>query len=660
MKKGILVLALFLVFLNGHAQTGIGTTSPVNKFQVETTTSDPLTSGSSANGNFRLSGTSGSHVLDFGLSSSSTYSWLQSRSRSNYGTNYNLLLNPNGGFVGIGTTTPSNTLTIGNATGTIGGEILLNPTSTQYEGGQIILKKSLVGSTVDWTIDQYGSSASNARLRIFNGVSETNGMTILENGNVGFGSIAPTAKLNIAGGGIRIATGFGNSTNRPSVNTSNVGSYEIRGVGSGGSGSTQSDLSDDGFLRLSAGGGTNPSTQASIDISGFSIVGDMNSNISMRTAGTDRLKIDANGNVGIGTSNPVDRLDVRSAMSVNEIKFRGTDGGDDSDPYRLRKFKIGTSNELQLHLNDDADERLAIYGNSCLTAGCPEYSTHLFHYFRADGSVYHAGWVGIGTTSPAAPLHVATSASQYINTYGFLSPTSSGGSFNAYSNISYSIQADQRIRATEFNAVSDSRIKKNIVELNTNKQLSDLNQLKVVNYSYIDQLVNGNKSKTGFIAQDVEKVNSQFVNQSTDFIPSVFSLAKSVIPIKDLAQITTNTPHGFSKGDLVKFFIEGNKEVIKTIEEVTGTDSFTVKEWNEPTTNLFIYGKKVTDFRAVDFDQITALSVAAIQELSKQIEKLKKENESLRKDINEGIQVKQLEIEKRLLQLESKLNKKKR
>ena len=660
MMTRTLKLFVFIISWQFHAQTGIGTTTPVNKLQVETTTADPASSGATANGNLRLSGTTGSHVLDFGLSNSSTYSWLQSRSKSAYGTNYNLLLNPNGGFVGIGTTSPSNTLTIGNTTGTIGGEILLNPTSTQYEGGQIILKRSLVGSTVDWTIDQYGSSASNARLRVFNGVSETNGMTILENGNVGFGSIAPTAKLNIAGGGIRMATGFGNSTSRPSVNTSNVGSYEIRGVGAGGSGSAQSDLSDDGFLRLSAGGGTSPSTQASIDISGFSTVGDMNSNISMRTAGTEKLKIDANGNVGIGTSSPLDRLDVRSAMSVNEIKFRGTDGGDDSDPYRLRKFKIGTSNELQLHLNDDADERFAIYGNSCLLNSCAEYSSSLYHYFRADGSVYHAGWVGIGTTSPAAPLHIATSASQYINMYGYLSQSGTGASYTANTNISYSIQADQRIRASEFNAISDARIKRDILLLNTTSQLSDLNKLRVVNYSYIDQLVNGKKNKTGFIAQDVEKVNSQFVNQSTDFIPSVFSFAKEVIPVKELVQITTNAPHGFSKDDLVKFFIEGKKEVIKSVEQVNSLNTFSIKEWNEPTTNLFIYGKQVTDFRAVDFDQITALSVGAIQELSKQIQKLKLENESLQKAITDGIQVKQLEMEKRLLQLESKLNKKKR
>jgi len=232
MRIRITILFLTSICLNSSfGQTGIGTTAPVNKLHVEATTADPASSGSSANGNLRLSGTGATHVLDFGLSSSSTYSWLQARSKSAYGTYYNLAINPNGGQVGIGTTSPSSTLTVGNTGGTIGGEIVLNPTSTQYEGGQIIFKKSIQGSTVDWTLDQYGTTSSNARFRIFNGGSETNGISILENGNVGLGTATPSAKLNLDGGGIRIFAGFGNSTSRPGLNTSSIGNYEIRGVG---------------------------------------------------------------------------------------------------------------------------------------------------------------------------------------------------------------------------------------------------------------------------------------------------------------------------------------------------------------------------------------------------------------------------------------------
>lgn len=234
MKKVVFILSfLFFTFLS-NAQTGIGTTTPVNKLEVVATAADPASSNSSANGNLRLGNSSGSHVLDFGLSSSSTYSWLQARSKSNYATNYNLVLNPNGGNVGIGTSSPS-------------------------------------------------------------------------------------AKLNIAGGGVRIHHGFlNNNTTRPALNTYTIGNYEIRGVGGGG-GATQADGGDDGFLRLSAGGGTNATTQSSIDLSGYSNIADMLNNIVMRTAGVERLRIDNSGNIGIGTTAPTAKLQVNGDIIANSI-----------------------------------------------------------------------------------------------------------------------------------------------------------------------------------------------------------------------------------------------------------------------------------------------------------------------------------------------------
>ena len=139
------------------------------------------------------------------------------------------------------------------------------------------------------------------------------------NGRLGIGTNAPTSKLNIAGGGIKLASGLGNSSTRPSLNTSSIGNYEIRGVGGSPS---QVDWQDDGFLRLSAGGGTDINTQSSIDMSGYSTVGDMNNNIVMRTGGTERLRINNTGNVGIGNSSPSEKLEVNG--SVKATNFIGT------------------------------------------------------------------------------------------------------------------------------------------------------------------------------------------------------------------------------------------------------------------------------------------------------------------------------------------------
>ena len=424
MNKSVTILFLtFLFSCKTYAQTGIGTTTPVNKFDIFAVKADPATSGATANGNLRL-GASGSnnHVLDFGLSSTSTYSWLQARDRTAYGTFYNLALNPNGGQVGIGTTSPSSTLTVGNSDGTIGGEILLNPTTNQFEGGQIIFKRSRIGSTVDWTVDQYGTTSSNARFRIFNGISEMNGLSILENGNIGMGTAIPTAKLNIAGGGVKIFSGFGSSTNRPALNTSTIGNYEIRGVGAGG-GITQEDGADDGFLRLSAGGGTNSNQQASIDLSGYSNVADMGSNIVMRTAGTDRFRINADGKIGLGTSSPSTAIHIQngntagptdpanntlpsiylfntnssssSANSILAIRTSGSGGGNpflSFDINGIRGYSMGIDNG-----DSDKFKLIPNWNFSNLNSPIITFDTE--------------NRVGIGTAFPSSRLHLQSSTS---------------------------------------------------------------------------------------------------------------------------------------------------------------------------------------------------------------------------------------------------------
>lgn len=196
MKKIYLIL-LFLGCV-GFAQTGIGTTTPVNKLQVETTLADPATSGVAANGNLRLSGTTGSHVLDFGLSSSSNYSWLQSRSRTNYGTNFNLILNPNGGNVGIGTTTPGDPLVVGSFAIHDGGNKVIG---FGYSPGAAT--NLLTGFPAEIRLNpsngllSFGTSAASFALGATPILMPR--MSITSQGNVGIGTISPSVSLQVAG-----------------------------------------------------------------------------------------------------------------------------------------------------------------------------------------------------------------------------------------------------------------------------------------------------------------------------------------------------------------------------------------------------------------------------------------------------------------------------
>lgn len=86
---------------------GIGTTSPATPLHVSGGSSGfPSVSGSTqAAGSFRLGVSGVNGVLDFGVNNG-LGAWIQSTQQNNLANNFPMLLNPNGGNVGIGTTDP--------------------------------------------------------------------------------------------------------------------------------------------------------------------------------------------------------------------------------------------------------------------------------------------------------------------------------------------------------------------------------------------------------------------------------------------------------------------------------------------------------------------------------------------------------------------------
>ena len=100
--------------IKSTGNVGIGVTSPDAKLHVMGTTGLPATSGATFTGTMRL-GVSGGYgtVMDFGAVGPSTGTqWIQVTDSSNQALHYPLLLQPNGGNVGIGTTAPVTKLDI--------------------------------------------------------------------------------------------------------------------------------------------------------------------------------------------------------------------------------------------------------------------------------------------------------------------------------------------------------------------------------------------------------------------------------------------------------------------------------------------------------------------------------------------------------------------
>ena len=139
------------ILANGNV--GIGETSPDAKLHVMGTTGLPATSGTAFTGTMRLQVAGGyGTVMDFGAVGPSTGTqWIQVTDASNQALHYPLLLQPNGGYVGIGTTTPTGNLTV------------------EASGNQLHLRASTATAGKFWNLD----------------IASSNRLYIIDNGNTG-------------------------------------------------------------------------------------------------------------------------------------------------------------------------------------------------------------------------------------------------------------------------------------------------------------------------------------------------------------------------------------------------------------------------------------------------------------------------------------------
>lgn len=192
--------------IDNTGKVSIGTTDAVARLYVLGSGSAvPATSATaqSAGHVTRLRGST-NHALDIGSGGDKGF-WLQSTDVTNLATNNPLLLNPNGGNVGIGTTTPRSSLHIrkDNQSG-------LGPTFTLMNGAGVAGAKVHIDLHTYWDDARPNPSGriiceDNAKASgnlIFQ-IKEDNAETMWErlrieaSGNVGIGTNAPKAKLDV-------------------------------------------------------------------------------------------------------------------------------------------------------------------------------------------------------------------------------------------------------------------------------------------------------------------------------------------------------------------------------------------------------------------------------------------------------------------------------
>ena len=207
---------------DSSGNVGIGITAPVTKLTVKGTTGDP-TSTSVSGGTFRVDSGNGV-VLDFGSITASPYSsWIQSADVSAAGNYYPIALNPSGGNVGIGTTTPGALLDVygdGNSekkirltnenTGTAAETSLYirNQGGADNQGAFVgvtgtgfttasgfVQDGAVMGSGLDGGLSIM--TRANAPMRFYTNGHTNERMRITEAGHVGIGETSPDALLEV-------------------------------------------------------------------------------------------------------------------------------------------------------------------------------------------------------------------------------------------------------------------------------------------------------------------------------------------------------------------------------------------------------------------------------------------------------------------------------
>jgi len=502
----------------------------------------------------------------------------------------NLLLNPNGGNVGIGTTTPSYRLDVAGTvrTGelTVGGHVLMS----NYQA--IYAKDSdNVSSPVFYPLAGNGTFLfpGSAGLTIRNKAG-ANTVNVLDNGNVGIGVSAPAYPLTMANAlGDKIAL-WGGTTPGPHV-----------GIG------LQNNL-----------------LQIHMDTS----FGDIGFGHGSSAAMTETMRIKGNGNVGIGTKTPAYKLDVNGNVSTGELwvegdiktKYNGAIWGLTSANVREKAFWPRFDNGTKLQ-----------YGSAGFTIVNNAEATTMI--------MQNDGKVRIGTPLTSGLLNVGSQVStiSWVRVYdsgGVSNPT------NQTASLAVSIACAGAIVSPHFYATSDRRIKTQLSPTDSAEDLNSLMEIEVTNYQHKDTVTQGHTPQKKVIAQQVEEVYPQAVSRQKGVVPDIYQKAS----VKDgWVMLATD----LKVGERVRL-LGGEGDSIEDVLEVRG-DAFRTS-LKTPADPCFVYGREVSDFRTVDYDAVSMLNVSATQELARQLKTVQDENAALRRELA----AKNQRLEARLIALEQR------
>jgi hypothetical protein len=255
---------------------GIRTTTPQGGLDINNGLSEPISTTATPNGSLIIGSSATNAAITIGVNGGNA-GFIQNRSRISAAW-FDLALNPNGGNVGIGTTSPAQKLEVVGAIRANGGTIFAQGSGTEASGWQL----NAITQGYDLT-NGYGWITA--------GGASTRANLILQfgGGNVGIGTASPSTKLHLESSSS--ASSMGQFIKNSAGSTTNNSSDIWFGTWAGAS------ISSIYNARISA-----------LNVNGVNAATDLLFYTYDGSSITEKIRLTSSGNVGIGTTSPQVRL----------------------------------------------------------------------------------------------------------------------------------------------------------------------------------------------------------------------------------------------------------------------------------------------------------------------------------------------------------------
>jgi hypothetical protein len=235
---------------------------------------------------------------------------------------------------------------------------------------------------------------------------------------------------------------------------------------------------------------------------------------------SERMRIDSSGNVGIGTSNPGDKLEIYSGTYhkiktffegsyTSGLKFSDYNGGIRYDALndRLTLFANYPTSGAEMTFETAGSERMRITGGGYLkvsNTGIYSYPTQELHNINSNQADVCAAF---NNTNAAGDGIITILEANNTSEYFFRGYSIGQGGDNVF------IYSNGNIinRNNSYGVISDAKLKENITD--ATPKLDDLLQVKIRNFNYIGSEV----KQLGVVAQELEEVFPLMIDESPDF-----------------------------------------------------------------------------------------------------------------------------------------------